>query len=267
MKYLTNPEFNKKLRALNDFELIQVGNVVNYLQNTDKELIYQNATLLAEEDEDVYSVGSKEARVYFTMGSDDTGEYLLLLDFTVQSKIRAQKQKEFFALKDPKRNKSLNPIYNHRINPIYTHSINPIYNHRINPIYNHRINPIYNHRINPIYNHRINPIYNHRINPIYNHSINPIYNHSINPIYNRSFGGPFIYSKDLTQEGYMVQANDKVYLLFNMSAKWIGIGVQHSSGVIIIFDTKNKNTGYLIPTPEKVYLRFGAGAKWAGIVV
>ena len=65
----------------------------------------------------------------------------------------------------------------------------------------------------------------------------------------------------------MVQSNEQVHLFFDMSTTFKGIGVEHSSGVIVIFDTHNKNTGYLVPAPNEVYLRYGEGTNWTGIVL
>jgi len=262
MRYYPTREFNTKLTLLETSQLSNIRSLIQWIEDKDQEIVLRNSSLLGSE---VYVIKSDDINIYFVISSDKEGDYLLLLDIAFLSK--RVMQEEFIAAKDPRKNRSLNPAFNRGINPAYNRSINPAYNRSINPAYNRSINPAYNRSINPAYNRSINPAYNRSINPAYNHSINPAYNHSINPAYNRGFGGPFIYSKDLEQIGYVIQAKDQVKLLFDMSSKFNRIGVQSSSDIVITFDKNNKWDGYWIPAANGIYLLYSDQGTWTGMVI
>jgi len=266
MKALITPEFKEKASIISQSSQKLLGRIIDFFEASSRENVLQESSLYhVLPIGDIYVGLAGDTQIYFTFGTDEEGEYVLLMDIAETQKTPIQR--EYFAQKNPISNHSLNPIYNHSINPIYNHSINPIYNHSINPIYNHSINPIYNHSINPIYNHSINPIYNHSINPVYNHSINPIYNHSINPVYNRGFGGPYLYSSQLQKEGFLVNANEKINIIYNMKNNHIGFCVIHGEKIQLVFDNKSNWNSYLVSTEQDPILRFGTMGKWIGMIL
>ena len=207
MKTLITPELKEKASILSQHSLKLLGRIIDHFESSSKDNILEESTLYnLLPIGDIYVASAENIQIYLTFGTNDEGEYALLMDIAETQK--APIQQNYFAQKNPISNHSLNPIYNHSINPVYNHSLNPIYNHSINPIYNHSINPIYNHSINPIYNHSINPIYTITLlTQFTNHSINPIYNHSINPIYNRGFARAVFIYKQSSKEGFLVNAN------------------------------------------------------------
>jgi hypothetical protein len=264
VRLLASPEFSGKLSALSAADIEHVSQLVDRIKQADKEALMLDAEVafLAS---NVYVARLSQTRLYFTIGSDPDGEYVLLLDASFEQD--RPFVGDFFASKDPKSNSALNPRFNTQLNPAYNHSINPAYNHGINPAYNHSINPAYNHSINPAYNHSINPAYNHSINPAYNHSINPAYNHSINPAWNRAFGGPYIYSKTLGKDGYLVRASDQVEILFSIAGARLGELVRVNDQVRVRVSDKNKWDGYVVRANDDVSLLFSTSGKWEGQII
>ena len=268
MRYFVTKEFNEKIRALNVEQLADLSIFLRRIESSEK------STLLSGEPSNIHSLSNdifvmrfKNARLFFSFGEDDDGEYVLLLDYNVIS-LSYGMPGQAFAAKNPRTDMSLNPRSNMSINPRSNMSINPRSNMSINPRSNMSINPRSNMSINPRSNMSINYRSNMSINPRSNMSLNPRSNMSINPKSNVSFGGPFLYSLDLAQKGFFVRANKKVTLLFDMSSEFKGVGVYHDSGIIILFDIDNNWTGFLVPTKQdELYLHFDTDNNWQGIVV
>ena len=112
-----------------------------------------------------------------------------------------------------------------------------------------------------------NPKTNSTLNPRFNTSINPGFNTSINPRFNPAYGGPFLYSLDLQQEGFLVRANEQVSIIFDMDSEFTGFTVHHDSGIILTFDTNNEWIGYMVPSGQDPLLRFNQSGDWIGILV
>jgi hypothetical protein len=272
MRYFPTDEFSKKLTELNTNSIRSVSMVIHYIEMSDKATIYNNSSKypMSSLGKDIYTIKFDKIHIYFTTGCDKEGDYLLLLDITIEHKIlnlEIKNPQRFFAINDPKKNPNLNPKSNYSINPKFNYSLNPKSNYSINPKSNYSINPKSNYSINPKSNYSINPKSNYSINPKSNYSINPKSNYSINPLSNMSFGGPFIYSINLDQQGYIIRANETVDLIFSMSAEFIGIGVKLDSGFVNLFDVDNEWIGYLVPTKTDVKLKFSIDGDWNGLVV
>lgn len=269
MRYFVTKEFNEKIKALNEEQLTELSILLKSVESSDKgKLLSKMSYNIHSLPNDIYVMRAKNSRMYFSFGEDDDGEYMLLLDFSALS-TSYSKSSQVFATKNPRTNMSLNPRSNMSINPRSNMSLNPRSNMSINPRSNMSINPRSNMSINPRSNMSINYRSNMSINPRSNMSLNPRSNMSINPRSNVSFGGPFIYSLDLEQKGFLVRANKKVTLLFDMSSEFIGVGVRHQhTGIILLFDTDNNWTGFLVPTKQEgLYLHFDTDNNWQGQVV
>ena len=128
-------------------------------------------------------------------------------------------------------------------------------------------NPYRNPAINPNRNPAINPNRNPAINPHRNPTINPRRNTTINPHLNTAYSGPFIYSRDFVRENYLVRANDKVELIFDLGNEFTGICIKASERVCALFSTNNEWVGYLVVANDKVRLRYKLDHDWTGMVV
>ena len=120
----------------------------------------------------------------------------------------------------------------------------------------------------PRVNSALNPRVNSALNPRVNSALNPRVNNAINPRVNSSYGGPYIYSLDLIQEGFVVRTNEVVELRFNLGGDFIGI-IVHVGGanVSVMFDENNIWTGYLVKANEDVSLKFDEQGNWNGLIV
>jgi hypothetical protein len=264
VRLLASPEFSGKISALSVTDIQRVSQFVERIKVSDKEALTVDAAVAFLESS-VYVAKLGQTRLYFTIGNDPDGEYVLLLDASAQHD--RPYLGELFTPKNPKTNVALNPRLNFQINPTLNQSLNPMWNQSINPAWNQSINPAWNQSINPAWNQSINPAWNQSINPSWNHSINPAWNHSINPTWNRAFGGPYIYSKDLEKEGYLVRANDQVEVLFDLSGAHIGELVKANDKVRLQFDKKCKWVAYAVRANDDVALLFSKDAKWEGQII
>lgn len=265
MRYLATPKFVQALKAAP----VQMGvrtsvqRLLDQIERSDRnELQKSQGALLAGADEGVFVLRADSARLFYSIGNDQQGDYALLLDLAVASHTSYGLPGRSVLI-DPTKN----PTYNTAINPTYNTQLNPIYNTSINPTYNTRLNPIHNPSLNPVYNTRINPTYNTAINPTFNTSLNPRYNTTLNPKFNPSYDGPYIFDKALHRTGYVVRATEAVLLLFDEEGTFTGIGVHNEVDGFTVFDDKNKWTEYWVPDRQGGFLRFSTSAAWVGIVV
>jgi hypothetical protein len=267
MRLNVAPEFSSKLPALTPADLQHISTFVNAVTDaTNREdLLIKVGTQIQLLDEDIYISQAGQSKVFFTFGTDEAGEYILLLDTSTERS--KDSPGYFFAAKDPRRNNSLNPKFNTAINPRFNTALNPRFNTAINPRFNTTLNPRFNTAINPRFNTTFNPRFNTSINPRFNTSLNPRFNTSLNPRMNRAFGGPYLYDVNMRQEGYIVRANEKVNLIFDLSANHVGEYVTVNENYRARFDMDNNWVGYLIPANEDVGLLFDLDADWIGLAV
>ena len=114
-----------------------------------------------------------------------------------------------------------------------------------------------------IKNPRIHGMYNPKVNSL----INPKVNSLINPRVNTAYSGPFVYTLDLRQEGFIVKANDNVELIFSFENDFIGLCIKANDNVYVFFDEKNEWIGFLVKATEEVRLRFNLDNDWTGLIV
>jgi hypothetical protein len=270
MRYFVTPNFSKKAASLQSEILQSASLALQTIKLSDKSKLMSEGLFgmppwSLGKDIFVFSSKSQDISIYVTFGNDENGEYLLLLDLTLRRKTPYMNIVSTY--KNPKTNAAYNPELNSKINPNWNSSINPRWNSSINPNWNSSINPNWNSSINPNWNSSINPRWNSSINPRWNSSINPDWNSSINPRWNSAYSGPFVYSCDLKQKGFVVRANDSVELIFDLNSSLTSICVKANEKVSVIFDTSNKWIGFLVAANDEVRLRFNLDNEWIGVVV
>ena len=267
MRTLTTKELNQKIATLSPAAIASLAEMIQFFETNSKEQIVTSSSLpkVFPLSDEIYAAKITDTHSYFFFGSDNDGEYIMVLDVTEARKKPVSPG--FFAVNDPRKNSSLNPQFNSSINPRFNSSINPRFNSSINPRFNSSINPRFNSSINPKFNSSINPKFNSSINPKFNSSINPRFNYSINPKFNNAYGGPYLYSRSLKQEGYLVHANDQISIVYSMDIDFIGFSVKNESGIILTFDTNNEWVGFWISSGQEPLLRFDQSGEWIGIVV
>jgi hypothetical protein len=267
MRTLTSNVVNQKVEALSREAKSHLSSIIAFFEGNSKDRVSQSSSspVVMKLVGEIFVARILETQVYFSFGSDSNGEYLLILDVTEARKHPIAPN--FFAVKNPRVNSLLNPQFNAQINPQFNAQINPQFNAQINPQFNAQINPQFNAQINPQFNAQINPQFNAQINPQFNAQINPQFNAQINPRFNSAYGGPFLYSLSLDQEGFLVRANDEVSIIFDKAGGYSGFTVQHDKGIVLTFDINNRWTGYFVPSGQDPLIRFDISGKWIGIVV
>jgi len=269
MRYLVTPIFSGKLSAQPRETLGLIRSLLAIIEKSDKASLIREGFNglppdILSQNILVFSTQSHDLSVFATFGTGQAGEYILLLDFAVQ---RGTPEIPAPAYTNPYRNPAINPNRNPAINPNRNPAINPHRNPAINPYRNPAINPNRNPAINPNRNPAINPNRNPAINPHRNPTINPRRNTTINPHLNTAYSGPFIYSRDFVRENYLVRANDKVELIFDLGNEFTGICIKASERVCALFSTNNEWVGYLVVANDKVRLRYKLDHDWTGMVV
>jgi hypothetical protein len=269
MRYLAAPDFTSKVAHLPHDAMQVVRDVLIFVSTNGREMISSDRRVqrLVSEASDILVFRTDGYRVLFTFGSNNDGEYLLLVDLISESGIGSGPGGgRLFTKRDPSRDASVNPLRNNQINPRSNSRLNPVFNSQINPTFNSRINPTFNSQINPTFNSQVNPTFNSQINPTFNSALNPMFNSSINPKRNTLMGGPFLYDLNLNQVGYLVKANERVSLVFDMNGRHLLTAVAHAHG-FAVFDAKNKWLENWIENGRGGYLRFHPNANWIGFVV
>lgn len=266
MRYVVSPEFTAKLAALSAPDIQRVALFLADVSAAEgPEVLRARPSQINQLADGVAVARLGRVRVYFSLGSDKDGEYLLLLDATVQR--AAFEPSQFFATKNPRLDAALNPALNAQINPQLNPQLNPTFNPSINPTFNSSLNPTFNTTINPVFNANINPTFNSVINPLFNSSLNPKFNSSINPKMNPAFGGPYLYDLKLQTEGYTVRVNDDVELVFDCDGEHCGQFVRANENVRVHFNKANKWEGFVVRANDDVSLRFQVAGVWAGTVI
>ena len=119
----------------------------------------------------------------------------------------------------------------------------------------------------PRTNAKLNPNNNRSINPTWNRSLDPSWNRSLDPSWNRPFTGIFMYDSSMTPAFYLVDANEKICLMFNMDNEWQGTAIRNGKDGFLVFDRDRKWVEYMISDGQHGYLRFDRMNKWIGIAV
>ncbi|MBD9573432.1 hypothetical protein [Ensifer sp. ENS08] len=265
MRYIVTPDFSKTVISTPE-AIPTVGNFIRLVEGSTKDELLSHRHVSVVADGVLYTFQEDGTKIFFSFGTDDSGEYLLAADLVALTPA-SPLQNPSPRARDPQRDRSVNPNHNFQINPKHNIKLNPKYNTQLNPKYNVQINPKYNTQINPRYNSRINYKLNPSINPRLNPSIDPQRNWSINPSRNKALPGPFIYDLRAKQEGFTVKASDSVVLIFSMSAVLRRIAVENGIGGYVVFDLDNVWREHWVRHPSEGYLCFSEMNEWVGFVV
>jgi hypothetical protein len=266
MRYLVAPEFSGKLVALSPADIERVGAFLYAVQASDKtQLLESKGNQISLLGDSIYVSKLDQLRLYFTIGRDDEGDYILLLDGTSEQPISTSRG--LFAVKNPLTNSALNPTSNPSINPTSNAVLNPKWNVSINPKWTAALNPNWTPSLNPKWNASLNPRWSASINPAWNASLNPKWNASINPRMNVALGGPYLYTKELRQKGYLVRANSEVELTFDLAGENVGHLVRANETVRLQFDTDNEWQAYIVRANEDVAIQYDLEGEWIGLVI
>ena len=254
MRYLVTPNFSKKIADQSNDTIALISAFIKKIEASDKNDILTQGIdgvfpQLITSDILVFKFKAQNLKIYATFGRYSEGDYLLLLDFTIQRK--APSSYKALSFKNPRTNNLYNPRLNSTINPHLNSTINPRLNSTINPHLNSTINP------------RLNSMINYRLNS----TINPRLNSAINPRLNAAFSGPFIYSQDLNQEGFIVRANADVELIFDNILEFKGLAIRANKNVSVLFNEDNDWIGHLVSANEEVRLRYDQNNDWIGIII
>ena len=116
MRFVASPELAAKLDSVSDSAR---GNLSSFLRIAasvdDKDALLDESAHALALGEDIFVYRQQRTRIYFTFGSDEDGEYLLLLDITTEG-LRGTRG-ELFTMKNPRTNSAVNPRINSAINP------------------------------------------------------------------------------------------------------------------------------------------------------
>ena len=268
MRFLVTPDFNEKLALLNVDDLAAILEITKFVDGTEKDRLYEGAPGIEVRSlgDDILTIRRGEIRAYVSLSTDEDGEHLLLLDISVE-RSHADIGVNFFATKDPRTNSKVNPNQNTMINPRHNMLVDPKRNITIDPNRNITIDPRRNITIDPNRNITIDPNRNITIDPRRNITIDPNRNITIDPRRNSYYGGPYVYSTELSQEGFVVRANDKVSLIFDISARFVQFIVENKKSGANIFNTSGRWVEFLVDTDADVRLRFDTSGEWLGIIV
>ncbi len=248
MKVLAAPEVNVKAGALSAKAKEALQSIISYFETSSMDEVFKSSDVMKITSE-IFVIKRGELKVFFNSTLTGSERCVFILDLVDNGP--AVNTSAFFATKDPRRDTSLNPSRNSAINPRYNSSLNPRYNSAINPRYNSAINPRYNSAINPRYNS----------------AINPRYNSAINPRYNKTYGGPFLYSVDMAQEGYLVKANESVVIVFDLKGDQLGYAASGPNDILFFYTVDGEWTGYAVSSGQEPMLRFNTDGEWIGIIV
>jgi hypothetical protein len=237
MRYVVTPEFNAKMAQVPSDQRHVISTIITFIQSAQKETIISGASEVEVRvlNDGFFVIKAKNYRVYASIGSDERGEYLLLLDISSEQP-EIINPSMFIATKDPTRN--------------------------------HALDPRRNTMIDPRRNMMIDPRRNMMIDPRRNMMIDPRRNMMIDPRRNQFYGGPYIYNADMEKEGFVVRANDDVSLTFDLSGNYIGfIASAKNEKNENVFDTTGDWLEFLIRVDSDVRLRFDLDGDWIGVMV
>src|SRR5690554_1498035 len=270
MRFLVTPTFTEKMASIPSDGISDISHVLNLIKEVDKNDLINGSCGLEVRvlDSDILIIRRKKYRIYASIGSDENGEYILLLDVVFDGG-ESLSQSRFFATKDPRTNSMLDPNRNMTIDPRRNMTIDPNRNMTIDPNRNMAIDPRRNMTNDPRRNMTIDPNRNMTIDPRRIMTIDPNRNMTIDPRRNRFYGGPYLYSQALEQEGFIVRANDQISLIFDQSVRFKNFIVYCKNGSKNgnVFDLSGSWVGFVVPTQSDVLLRFDTAGQWKGIIV
>jgi hypothetical protein len=270
MRYLVSPEFSRKLMESSQDILADVRGALERIETRSKEELLSSKRMIPltlGSDLFAYRIGN--VRIFLSFSSDEEGEYALIADMAANEtpSISDEVSGRLYPKPDPKRDANLNPKLNSQINPKFNSQINPKFNSQINPKFNSQINPKFNSQINPKFNSQINPKFNSQISPKFNSSLNPKFNWSINARRNRSLATYFIFNLSADAQGYIVTANEHVWLVFDANAQWEKYAVRHPNDGFVVFRPDGEWIEHWESNGRHGWNVFTIDNEWTGFII
>ncbi|WP_143296503.1 hypothetical protein [Acetobacter sp. DsW_54] len=264
MKTLVSPQFSEKLNLLSADALSQVKIAFSKIENSTKEQIINNPSVMAIPTQPIIFVYYlNNVQVFINFFEKDGEDFALLADIAIldsyESINNLNSRNNSSRQKDPKLNSKINPKFNSKINPKF--------NSKINPKFNSKINPEFNSKINPKFNSKINPKFNSNINPKFNSSINPKFNSKINPKFNNALGLKYLYDTSADRYGFVIYADDNVSLVFDFDLKWSKFSVQHQENGFVVFSTEGQFLEHWESNGQGGWNIFTIENDWIGFVI
>ena len=262
MRYLVTPSFSEKVIRSNPRVLAAVGGALKIVETSTRDQLVASTEPLLGGNDGIYVLRGTGFKFLLSFGTDDEGEYALLVDLIVHSDELLRP----LPSQDPRQNMMIDPNRNMMIDPNRNMMIDPNRNMMIDPNRNMMIDPNRNMMIDPRRNMMIDPNRNMMIDPRRNYSIDPKRNWLINPRRNSVWDGPYLYDLKGDVSGFMVRANEQVALLFDTNADFIGPVIPAGSNYNL-FDDVGNWIGFFISNGGQGYNRFDVSGRWIGYVV
>lgn len=229
MKLLVTPGFTEKLASIPKEGLAAISLIVSFVKEAEKNTLADGAKgfEVRQLSSEIWSIRAGNYRAYGSIGTDEEGEYFLLLDISVED-VGTSTQSSFFAAKDPRTNPSLNPHKNMAIDPRRNMAIDPRRNMMIDPNRNMMIDP----RRNRSYGGPF--VYDQRLNQ----------------------EGFVVRAND-----------EVSLVFESQRAKFTGFIVQNGSNGANMFDPTGRWIGFFVSAGDDVLLKFDPSGQWTGLVV
>ncbi|WP_291366332.1 hypothetical protein [Acetobacter sp. UBA5411] len=232
MKILVSPQFSEKLNLLSADALSQVKIAFSQIENSTKEQIINNPSVMAIPTKPIIFVyNSNNVQVFINFFEKDGEDFALLADIAILDSYE---------------------------------SINNL-NNRNNSSW--QKDPKLNSKINPKFNSKINPKFNSKINPKFNSSINPKFNSKINPKFNNALGLKYLYDTSADRYGFVIYADDNVSLVFDFDLKWSKFSVQHQENGFVVFSIEGQFLEHWESNGQGGWNIFTIENNWIGFVI
>ncbi|KZK91907.1 hypothetical protein PsAD46_01435 [Pseudovibrio sp. Ad46] len=267
MKIVATPSFSEKIAAIGPNSFPYLSSAFAFLEKNDRTQLEKHLVLLTGKEEGVYVLVHHGLRIFLSFGHDKDGEYVLLADLAFsdssQPSYLSSNGQAMSPTEDPRRNINIDPNRNMTIDPRRNMTIDPNRNMTIDPNRNMTIDPRRNMTIDPNRNMTIDPNRNMMIDPRRNRMLNPKANTFINPNMNSVWSGTYLYSIDGLPTGYFVRASEKVALLFNHSADFVGFSVPANSN-FNLFNPNGEWVAFFARTDQGGFNQFDTSCRWMG---
>ncbi|MDA3895279.1 MAG: hypothetical protein PF482_03910 [Desulfobacteraceae bacterium] len=218
MRFIVTPEFSEKVSSLSRDGISAISTIANFISETDRNSLTQGNRGIEVRSltGDIVVINYSPYRLFASFGSDSEGEYLLLMDVSIEAS-QVSTIGGFFATKDPRRNQMFDPNRNMTIDPRRNMTIDPNRNMTIDPRRNRYYGGPY------IYNTQLKQVgflvrANENVSLIFDMSAR-----FISYIVSTGSGNLNIFDISGAWIGFLVPTQNEVLLHFDAAARWIGI--------------------------------------------
>jgi hypothetical protein len=262
MRYLVTPSFSEKVARSSSQVLPGIGDALKTIETSDRDKLVSSIEAFLEKDVGIYVLKGPQFQILLSFGADILGEYALLVDLIVDGGLPMRP----LPSRDPRQNMMIDPNRNMKIDPRRNMMIDPNRNMLIDPRRNMMIDPNRNMLIDPRRNMMIDPNRNIMIDPRRNPFIDPQRNWLIDPRRSTAWDGPYLHDLSGAVVGFVVRANDKVALLFDQDAVFVGPVIPAGDNYNL-FDGVGRWTGFLVSNGAQGFNKFDGSGRWNAYVV